>query len=441
MKKTFLIFITFLGFITTAQALTTQDFPITFPNANFSAIPFTPLPDDICGHIGMDMKLVDDCRTNGQCDTSYNPCKNTDDPFHGACALSNSTPISYYKVIDFHHQGAIFIDNQNDNTCVSQPWCQSDDSFIHNWGKREKDVALEFYPRQSCQSGPDYGYNPFENQYGGVRITLNHREWDNFSNGGVYSDPLGPIPLPELGVDPNINGFITQYGSRVPAHTMQFEYFQNATPGQRVTGFAAFPNNDNGYHTTGPMVPGNYQLYLTYHPGASDEKKIIINRDIVNVGQRLDINLNNPDWMCFGITRDCKLLSQPVISLQSHNGRYVATDGNNPRVAVGATHNIRDYTHFYMVDVGGGKVALKTHDGYFLQALHGGNNVVKSTSTAVGAWEKFTLVNLAGGKVAFRTHRGYYLRALHGGNNLLDAKGGAIGAWEKFTLRTHSSPL
>lgn len=241
------------------------------------------------GHVGVDIWWV------GPDGNEYNPCHHADDPFFGACVMSNVGPISYYKVHGFDNANpsapndwpfGIFIDDQNLNACADQPWCKGippGQPLQHGWAELITGAALEVY-----------GYDGL----GGARVHIGPEGWVA-ANGGVYAPPLGTITLPSPG-SPRLNGFVTRGGAPVAADEAGLDFFQDGqltaatSTGVPLAGFASTSTNGDGYYSSGPMFGGTYKIYVS---DRATQSKIIIYADIWLDGERLDFDLAQP---CFG---------------------------------------------------------------------------------------------------------------------------------------------
>jgi len=247
------------------------------------------------GHIGVDIWWP----SGG---SNYLPCQHSNDPYYGACVLSNAAPTSYYKVGNYTSSSSnfpygIFVDNQNQNYCTSASWCtnKTAPSFNHGWARLISDASLEVYPYDNLNQ-----YNPSGNTIGGVRIQVTG--FPLIANGGRYSNNVGDVPLPQLGQANvgRLNGFVTNNGSTAANNRAYFEIFQRdstrtTSSGYPMAGFTLVHNNSDGYYNTGALPSGSYRIYVT---DTQNNHKIIL--DGINVFsqyERLDFKLEKP---CFG---------------------------------------------------------------------------------------------------------------------------------------------
>jgi hypothetical protein len=92
---------------------------------------------------------------------------------------------------------------------------------------------------------------------------------------------------------------------------------------------------------------------------------------------------------------------------------------------------------FTQIDLRGQRVALQAPNGQFVQAVNGGGGDVRAVGGGLGEWETFFLVQLGGGKVALRNGRGMYMTAELNSNastqGLLFSRVDWIDTWERFT--------
>ena len=245
------------------------------------------------GHIGVDISW------GTAQHPVYNPCHQyagINDPYYGACQMADSasSPISYYKVVNYFENGTnnfpsgIFIDSANYNRCAGQPWCQTLGSIVnHGWARLVSDVGLEIYPKSSY--------------YGGLRAHINQFGGD--INGGRYSVALGKVALPNAdGNVGTLNGFIKFMNQPVDSKRVDMAFFQEggvpavSTTGYPFYSFAATNTNDGGYYNSGILLPGRYKIYIT---DKGFNKTVIIRVDITSRGERLDFDLHAP---CFGFS-------------------------------------------------------------------------------------------------------------------------------------------
>ncbi len=141
------------------------------------------------GHAGVDIWW------NGSNSSPYNPCHHSSDAYYGACIMSDSGPVSYYKIVHFAPGGndipfGLFIDNQDPNYCRTAPWCTNPtaQNLNHGWANLVTGAALEIYPYNAAGQ-----YDPYTNNTGGVRVQVN--DFPTFANGGRYSAQVGNIAL------------------------------------------------------------------------------------------------------------------------------------------------------------------------------------------------------------------------------------------------------
>jgi hypothetical protein len=256
------------------------------------------------GHVGVDIWWPD----HGV--NAYNPCHNSQDIYYGACAMSNTQQVSYYKVMHFtpdsrDFPSGIFIDNQNPNYCTTASWCINPTATTtnHGWANLVTGAAIEIYPYNSSNV-----YSPDNSTPGGLRIQVNN--FSNFANGGRYSANVGNVSLPQLGQSGvgKLNGFATVGGQPAPAGHFNLDIFQNGSTRYTSTnyptqGFSSIPNNGSGYYNSGALPSGTYQMFATYHyPDQDGNDHVVAKYHYNNVSintdyERLDFNLNQG---CFG---------------------------------------------------------------------------------------------------------------------------------------------
>ena len=86
-------------------------------------------------------------------------------------------------------------------------------------------------------------------------------------------------------------------------------------------------------------------------------------------------------------------------------------------------------------------ISLIAHNGKYVSAEGGGGGSLVANRDEVGAWETFRLIHLSNkldrtytALVALQTHNGHYVRAEDGDGGFVVANGNAIGSWETFEL-------
>jgi hypothetical protein len=72
--------------------------------------------------------------------------------------------------------------------------------------------------------------------------------------------------------------------------------------GHTVSGFSSLSNKSDGYWRSAPLYKGTYDIYVG---DSKTRKKMHAYIDIVQLGQRLDFDLNNEDH-CFGAFIACE---------------------------------------------------------------------------------------------------------------------------------------
>lgn len=126
------------------------------------------------------------------------------------------------------------------------------------------------------------------------------------------------------------------------------------------------------------------------------------------------------------------------VAFKALSGHWLAIDGSGRLVASATSAQ-----PFMFTALAGERLALRAFNGQFVQAVQGGGYDVKAVGSAAGEWETFFLVRLGGGKVALRNAQGMYVTAEPSGtassNGLLYSRADWIDTWERFTLSGTSS--
>lgn len=230
-----------------AAADDTTNYPWIRPDNWLSQIIASPSGGTGYGHLIVDL-LMD---KSGQ---TYNPCHNSADTFYGACDSG------VYKVLRWRPGSndfpfGIFVDNSNNG-------------LNHFWARRVGAVFLELYPYSVPETGAGDGYRLDPGAcgctvYGGFQVIVN--DWK-----GGYSRDIGSLRPTSL-ADPDVgrlNGFVRRSGTPVKSKDVNIDWFgQDSSSGRSTAGypvysFASWPTNNDGYYTSGPVLKGNYHIYV-----------------------------------------------------------------------------------------------------------------------------------------------------------------------------------
>lgn len=161
-------------------------------------------------------------------------------------------------------------------------------TLTHYWGRKVSSIALELY-----------SYDP---TVGGARLEMACCSY--FANGGVYTDPVGTITLPQQGQPGTVyfNGYFT--GTNIAMRTFGVDVFGTGTPGASTSGgaslygFSSTATGTDGYYRTTPLYAGQYKTYLN-EKGRS-ARSIVYYLWNVNVGDIFDFAADVP---CFGVSQ------------------------------------------------------------------------------------------------------------------------------------------
>jgi hypothetical protein len=244
------------------------------------------------GHIGLDIAL-----SNG-----YNPCHNTSDSDIAGCQTSGG----YYKVLHYTSNGndfpyGIFTDNSNNGV-------------NHYWARRMKTAYLEVYPYSVNVASNLSGYRLDSGAcgctvYGGLEVIVN--DWK-----GGYSADIGTLRSPSMsdGDAAKMNGFIRRNGVTVGNGIVNIDWFgqdsntSHSSAGYPSFSFASWPTNADGYYTSGPVVKGNYHLFVTDNgpAGHGPVRKIeCVGIPVTGKGDRMDLELTQQHFGLDGPNRQC----------------------------------------------------------------------------------------------------------------------------------------
>ncbi|HEX7963138.1 MAG TPA: hypothetical protein VF466_00960 [Candidatus Saccharimonadales bacterium] len=233
-----------------ASADDTANYPWIRPDNWVAQIMANPTGGNGWGHMTVDIEL-------DKPGAAYNPCHNTSDSFEAAC----DTPGGFYKVLRYHpgysdFPYGVFIDNSNNG-------------INHYWARRVKKVYMEIYPWSTIPGGPLSGYKLDPGAcgcivHGGFQVIVS--DWK-----GGYSADIGKLQVTALEESDvgRLNGFIKRNGAHVGQDEVNIDWFgqdPNTTRSSThypVYSFASWPTNTDGYYTSGPVLKGNYHIYVT----------------------------------------------------------------------------------------------------------------------------------------------------------------------------------
>jgi hypothetical protein len=279
-----------IGLSVPVNAQDTRDYPWTRPDGWMSQIISSPTGGAGQGHIGVDVSL-------GEYPGTYNPCHNASDAYVGAC----DSPGSYYKVQRYRpgtndFPFGIFIDSSN----AGQD---------HHWAKRMKTVYLEIYPYSIPVNAPLDGYRLDPGAcgctvVGGMQVVID--DWK-----GGYSANIGQLSAPALGDSGvgKMNGFVRRGSTPLGANEVNVDWFAQDTTttrsstGYPVRSFASWPTNQDGYYTSGPVVNGNYKIFVTEK--ATGKKVECVGIKVAGVADRLDMDLSQLHYGLDSPVRQC----------------------------------------------------------------------------------------------------------------------------------------
>ncbi len=212
------------------------------------------------------------------------PCK-LNGPHHAACEM----PGSYYKHEFIETSGdtsfphGIFIENENNG-------------YHHGWANNLSRVDVEIWPKLNGANHPDFG---------AVRIDTAHIS--HYANGGVYTNHIGRVFLPERESSPYLNGYVTIGGQPLSvggADTLEIVGFQANDFPQSTTRFpfqslfAVGVSANDGYYMGGPTYPGRYNMTLVHRRNGVEVSKVEAWLDLYVQGERVDLDLSRH---CFGL--------------------------------------------------------------------------------------------------------------------------------------------
>lgn len=253
------------------------------------------------GHIGVDILL-------GSKDRTYTPCHNTSDTFIAGCQNSGG----YYKVQKYSSSSndfpfGIFIDNSNGGA-------------NHFWARRLGTVFLEIYPYSVPVNSALSGYRLDPGAcnctvFGGLEVVIN--DWKGgAAAGSAYSANIGTLRATSLS-EPDVaklNGFVRRNSATVSQNEVNFDWFGQDSSSSRssanfpVYSFASWPTNTDGYYTSGPLLKGNYHIFVTDNgPNQQGPSRKVECLGIVvkNLTDRMDLQLTQQHFGLDGPGRQC----------------------------------------------------------------------------------------------------------------------------------------
>ena len=277
-----------LTFPIPALADDTTNYPWIRPDNWLSQVIVSPTGGAGSGHIVVDLLL----EKSGQ---SYNPCQNSADTYYGACD-GGVYKVAIYTLGSNDFPYGIFIDNSNNN-------------LSHFWARRVGAIFLEVYPYSVSVPAPLDGYRLDPGACnctvtGGFQVIIN--DWK-----GGYSANIGSLHAMDLSDSDagRLNGFIKRNGSPVMQDDVNIDWFgQESTVSRTSTGypvqsFASWPTNSDGYYTSGPVLKGNYHIYVL--DKGANRKVECLGINIKGTYDRLDMELAQQHFGLDGPGRQC----------------------------------------------------------------------------------------------------------------------------------------
>jgi hypothetical protein len=193
----------------------------------------------------------------------------------------------------------------------------------------------------------------------------------------------------------------------------------NPCTGSNAT-FGGYPLYNSGYLPSPPPPPAGWATWTIWQ--FDDEGTFPGGQDVFN-----------GDYA--GLQRLAGGTPAPVSFLANVNNRWVTADnaGASPLIANRTTIGV--WEQFFLVDAGGGYVALRSNvNGRFVTAENGGNSPLIASRTVVGAEERFQVVHNTNGSISLRADaNGRFVTAENAGASPLIANRTSIGSWEMFT--------
>lgn len=278
-----------------AHADDTNNYPWIRPDNWLSQVMTNPGGASGWGHITVDIQL----EKPGQ---AYNPCHNTSDSFEAGC----DTPGGFYKVVRYKPGSSdfpygIFVDNSNN-------------SVNHFWARRVKTVFLEIYPWSVVPPAPQSGYRLDPGAcgclvHGGFEVVIN--DWK-----GGYSANIGKLQVTALAESDvgRLNGFIRRNGATVKSGDVNIDWFgqeantTRSSTGYPVYSFTSWPTNNDGYYTSGPVLKGNFHIYVTdkgNNQSGPTRRVECVGIPIRSTSDRMDLELNQQHFGLDGPGRQC----------------------------------------------------------------------------------------------------------------------------------------
>jgi hypothetical protein len=116
-----------------------------------------------------------------------------------------------------------------------------------------------------------------------------------------------------------------------------------------------------------------------------------------------------------------------LVSLRSHDGKWFCVNGTS---LVANQTNIEPGGRIWMIDLGGGEVALQAHAGKYLCAEGNGPKTLVVNREAIGEWETFIKSDIDPYTITLRTKGSGWLIGADSGNTYINAK--QVGPWERL---------
>jgi hypothetical protein len=274
-----------------ASGATTNSYPYRRTAPSGSGVTFHGLTNIPAGVNGVDIALYDATLNKNSAGVAqpYLPCKNTGDPYKGACYQASQA--SYWAVRSFAGGTSsnpwpigVLVGNSTTNA-----YCGP---CTHNWGRRVYEADLEFYPKKPGSTSTDPNWvrprftsrNEFAATAGGNGYNMT-TDWGTIA-GRYITDPgvgrLSGFVYATTGVIDSNHRLVFSVFPRTPAAT--------SSTGKPVGSFFAGGNGGNGYYTTGAMYAGTYNM--TVRDSATGHYCVFGNKTWSTTGLRADFYLD-----------------------------------------------------------------------------------------------------------------------------------------------------
>ena len=248
-------------FTSATASVTTDNYPYRRTAPSGSGVTFRGLTNIPAGTSGVDIALYDpNLNKNAQGVAQfYLPCKNTNDPYKGACM---SAAISSYYVSRSFAGGSssnpypvgMLVGNSTTNT-----YCNP---CSHNWGQRIYEADLEFYPKKPGSPDTDPNWvrprftsrNEFSASPGGNGYNMTP-DWGTIAGRYISDSGVGRLSgnvYSTTGVADTGSNFIFSAFPKTPAGT--------SSTGKPVGSFYSGADGGNGFYSSGAMYAGVYNL-------------------------------------------------------------------------------------------------------------------------------------------------------------------------------------